>query len=86
MAADLANRPYIKYTPDIEKKPPNEDEDIQAVADMINTIQKAQWNMHRHCYTGSVQQYTACKDFAKTPDRHSCADSGNRQGHFRRGR
>ncbi|KAI9717466.1 MAG: hypothetical protein M1828_007165 [Chrysothrix sp. TS-e1954] len=53
MASELANRPYIKYTPDIEKKPPNEDEDIQAVADMINTIQKAQWNMHRHCYTGT---------------------------------
>ena len=52
MAADLANRPYIKYTSDIEQKPPGEDEDIQAVADMINQIQKAQYNSHRHCYSG----------------------------------
>ena len=49
---DLANRPYIKFTTDIEKKPPNEDDDIQACADMINVIQKAQFNLHRHCYSG----------------------------------
>ncbi|KAL9084215.1 MAG: hypothetical protein Q9159_005338 [Coniocarpon cinnabarinum] len=53
MATDLANRPYINYTPDVEQKPPNEDEDIQACADLINTIQKAQFNMHRHCYSGT---------------------------------
>lgn len=52
MAAELASRSYIKYTPDIEKKPPHEDEDIQACADLINTIQKAQYNLHRHCYSG----------------------------------
>lgn len=50
--ADFANRPYIKFSPSIEKKPPGEDEDIQAVADQINTIQKAQFNLHRHCYSG----------------------------------
>ena len=54
MATDVATRPYIKYTPEIEKKPPGEDEDIQAVADMVNAIQKAQYNMHRHCYTGAL--------------------------------
>lgn len=51
--AHLADRPYIKFSEDIEKKPPNEDEDVQAVADMINVIQKAQFNMHRHCYSGT---------------------------------
>ena len=60
MATDLADRPYIKYTPDIEKKQPNEDEDIQAIAGMINVIQKAQWNMHRHCYSGELAQSLAC--------------------------
>jgi hypothetical protein len=27
-------------------------EDIQAVAEHINAIQKAQHNCHRHCYSG----------------------------------
>ena len=51
---DLANRKYIRWDDEgVEKVPPNESEDIQAVADMINRIQKAQYNMHRHCYTGT---------------------------------
>ena len=50
---DMSKRKYIRWDADgVEKIPPNEAEDIQAVADMINTIQKAQWNSHRHCYTG----------------------------------
>lgn len=52
---DLADRPYIKYSDDVEHKQENEDEDIQAVADQINLIQKAQWDIHRHCYTGAQQ-------------------------------
>ena len=52
MAADLADRPYIKFSSGVEEKPAGEDEDVQEVADMINVIQKAQYNMHRHCYSG----------------------------------
>ena len=43
---ELADRKYIRYDPGIESIPPNEAEDIQAVADKINAIQKTQWNMH----------------------------------------
>lgn len=50
--ADLSKRQYVKYSPDVEKLPPDEAEDVQAVADMINEMQKAQWNLHRHCFTG----------------------------------
>ncbi|KAF2233786.1 heme-dependent catalase [Viridothelium virens] len=51
---DLEKRNYIRWdAKGVEEKPPNEDEDIQAVADQINTIQKAQYNMHRHCYSGT---------------------------------
>ncbi len=49
---DLSSRPYIKYSPDIEKIPDDEEEDIQAVADQINVIQRAMFNLHRHCYSG----------------------------------
>lgn len=51
----LAKRKYIRWNDEgVEKIPPNEAEDIQAVADQINAIQKAMWNMHRHCYTGKL--------------------------------
>jgi hypothetical protein len=44
---------YIRWDADgVEKVPPGEAEDVQAVADMINTIQKAQFNNHRHMYSG----------------------------------
>ena len=49
----LASRNYIKWDdPSVEKKAEGEDEDIQAVAEQINAIQKAQYNSHRHCYSG----------------------------------
>ena len=49
----MANRKYINWQAEgVEKIPLNEAEDIQAVADQINAIQKAQYNLHRHCYTG----------------------------------
>ena len=49
----MANRKYIHWQDEgVEKIPPNEAEDIQAVADQINVMQKAQYNSHRHCYTG----------------------------------
>jgi len=43
---------YIRGGAGVEKIPPNEVEDIQAVADIINTIQRAQLNSHRHTYSG----------------------------------
>lgn len=50
---EMANRKYIHWQEEgVEKIPPNEAEDIQAVADQINAMQKAQYNQHRHCYTG----------------------------------
>ena len=57
----MADRKYIHWHAEgVEKIPSNEAEDIQAVADMINSMQKAQYNSHRHCYTG--QQYRAWKE------------------------
>ena len=51
----MANRKYIHWQDEgVEKIPPNEAEDIQAVADQINAMQKAQYNSHRHCYTGKT--------------------------------
>ncbi|MCJ1225444.1 hypothetical protein MMC12_002093 [Toensbergia leucococca] len=50
----LSDRKYILWdTEGVEKIPPNEAEDIQAVADMINVAQKAQYNNHRHAYGGT---------------------------------
>jgi hypothetical protein len=68
---EMAGKDYIKWDdPSVEKKPDGEDEDIQAVADMINAIQKAQYNSHRHCYSGE-NKWSSSKmvaDFC----RHSC--------------
>ena len=49
----LEHRNYIPFASGVEHIPENEAEDIQAVADQINAIQKAQWNCHRHAYTGT---------------------------------
>ena len=50
----MASRPYIHWQDEgVEEIPSNEKEDIQAVAEMINTMQKMQYNSHRHCYTGT---------------------------------
>ncbi|EHY56171.1 hypothetical protein ABEF92_005439 [Exophiala dermatitidis] len=49
----LEDRHYIRYDdPRVTSRPEGEEEDIKAVADMVNEIQKAPWNSHRHCYTG----------------------------------
>lgn len=51
---DFSSRKYIKWDdPCVEKIPPGEEEDILAVAEQINAIQRAQFNMHRHCYAMS---------------------------------
>ncbi|KAI9652750.1 MAG: hypothetical protein M1821_007824 [Bathelium mastoideum] len=50
----LGKRNYVRWDAEgVEEKPPNEDEDIQAVADQINAIQRAQFNMHRHSFGGT---------------------------------
>ncbi|KAL9002157.1 MAG: hypothetical protein Q9188_004906 [Gyalolechia gomerana] len=50
----LASRNYIRWDAEgVEKIPENEEEDIKAVAEMINAMQKAQWNHHRHAYSGT---------------------------------
>lgn len=83
MATDMASRPYIKYKPDIEKIPEREAEDVQAVADMVNVIQKAQYNQHRHCYTGiSTETVDSSAAFSYTHERsrNACSNTGSCQG------
>ena len=56
----MDDRKYIHWKDEgVEKIPSNEAEDIQAVADMINSMQKAQYNQHRHCYTGMADPIRA---------------------------
>jgi hypothetical protein len=51
---DLSDRNYIRWNAEgVEKIPHDEEDDMNAVADQINLIQKAQWNVHRHCYSGT---------------------------------
>lgn len=49
----MENHSYIKYSPNLEKIPDGEADDINAVAEQLNDIQKAQYNVHRHCYSGT---------------------------------
>ncbi|KAL2405017.1 hypothetical protein ABEF95_001280 [Exophiala dermatitidis] len=50
----LEDRHYIRYDDTgVISRPEGEKEDIEVVAAMVNEIQKAQWNSHRHCYTGT---------------------------------
>lgn len=56
----MAGRKYIHWQAEgVESISPNEAEDIRTVADQINAMQKAQYNMHRHCYTGENNIFTA---------------------------
>lgn len=51
--AELENRKYLRWDTDgVEKIPPGEEEDINAVADQINLIQKTIFNKTRHCFGG----------------------------------
>ncbi|TKX21388.1 catalase-like protein [Elsinoe australis] len=51
---DLANRNYIRWDANgVEVVPPGEEEDIKAVAEQINTIQRAHYNKTRHAYGGT---------------------------------
>lgn len=50
---DLANRDYVRWdSGGIEEVPPNEEEDINETAKMLNEIQKAMYDKHRHCFGG----------------------------------
>ncbi|KAK3939400.1 putative catalase protein [Diplogelasinospora grovesii] len=53
MAAELATRPYVKYSLSLEQIPEGEDDDIEAVARQINEIQKDYYRTHRRCFTGT---------------------------------
>lgn len=50
----MADRKYVRYEDKhlYEKIPPGEAEDIAAVADLVNEMQKAVWQKARHAYTG----------------------------------
>lgn len=51
---DLASRKYVRWDADgVECVPPDEVEDCEAVAEMINTIQKNTFNKARHCFGGT---------------------------------
>lgn len=83
--AAMAKREYIHWQDEgVEKIPPNEAEDIQAVADQINAMQKAQYNSHRHCYTGMTNPLD--QKVWLTMVRHSRSDSRHRQRHADRQR
>lgn len=48
-SSDLGNRNYIRWDAEgVEKIPPNEAEDIKAVALQFNCIQRAMFNRGRH--------------------------------------
>ena len=50
----VSSRNYIRWdTSGVEKVPPNEAEDIQAVVEMINHIQRLQFNKSRHAFGGT---------------------------------
>ena len=52
---DIASRSYIHWdAPGAEKIPSGEADDIQAVADMINAIQRTRYNRARHAYGGEM--------------------------------
>ena len=76
----MADRKYIHWQADgVEKIPPNEQEDVQAVADMINAIQKAQWNSHRHCFSGMIALNRKRQPLTTHRDPRSHARLGQRQ-------
>ena len=81
----MSKRDYIRWDAEgVEKIPPNEDEDIQAVADMINAIQKAQWNNHRHCYTGKPGRLPQSFLHNLITGRYTRSNTRPRQGEARR--
>lgn len=68
----MAKRKYIHWQDEgVEKIPPNEAEDIQAVADQINAMQKAQYNSHRHCYTGMTISSSEKVRLTNAPGTHA---------------
>ncbi|OHE99689.1 hypothetical protein CORC01_05047 [Colletotrichum orchidophilum] len=51
---DLSTRAYMRWdATGVEEVPPNEAEDIQAVAELINEGQRRTWNSTRHGYGGT---------------------------------
>lgn len=79
----LEGREYIRWDDSrVQSKPDGEDEDIKAVAEMINEIQKAQYNSHRHCYTGKSDREFPLLLKSDLGDRHTCKNARHCEGHF----
>ncbi|PNS14891.1 hypothetical protein CAC42_2120 [Sphaceloma murrayae] len=52
--SDMTSRNYIRWDAQgVEVIPPNEDQDINAVAEQINLIQRTHYNKTRHAYGGT---------------------------------
>ncbi|KAJ9665069.1 hypothetical protein H2201_004729 [Coniosporium apollinis] len=52
--SDLANRKYIRWDAEgVESIPPGEEDDIKAVAEQINFLQRTTWNKTRHAFGGT---------------------------------
>ncbi|EPE36826.1 Heme-dependent catalase-like protein [Glarea lozoyensis ATCC 20868] len=50
----VSSRHYIRWDSEgVQSIPSNEAEDIKAVAEMINSIQRTQFNKARHCFSGT---------------------------------
>lgn len=61
--AALEGRKYIRWDAEgVEKIQPHEEEDIKAVAEQINAIQRAMYNQHRHAFGGKAhaRRYRLC--------------------------
>lgn len=86
-AEELADRKYIRFDSGVEQIPPNEAENIEAVAAQINAIQKAMYNNARHCYTGA---YRAIEPILRSRwrtliiYRHPCENTRCRKGQAHR--
>ncbi|KAF2227296.1 catalase-like domain-containing protein [Elsinoe ampelina] len=52
--SDLSDRKYLRWdSPGVEKIPSGEEDDIKAVAEQINLIQRTHYNKTRHSYGGT---------------------------------
>lgn len=60
--AAIEGRNYIRWDAEgVEKIPPHEEEDIKAVAEQVNGIQRRLYNQHRHAFGGKpIPGHTCC--------------------------
>jgi hypothetical protein len=68
----VSSRNYIRWDSEgVQSIPPHEAEDIQAVAEMINKIQRMQFNKARHCFSGKPN-HTAYQYISKKKLLNAC--------------